>query len=336
MFLREPPTTTLEEVRNSMDSTVVDSTDLPMNEVRFNLTQDQPSIVLGDIAEVPSTLDGLKAFGDWVDIPGKFMERIDPELQQHILSHMIHREGGVARVFYTDEGVQEVREPQIKLIRPQQLVDIAMKVTDPKALALEHWVTKDQFWLDVIVPEGFDRGVGGDPQVGDITRGGIRIIQDRKKNLAPSVSELLYRLWCTNGYEIDDASLKVDARGNTVEEVLAEFEAVADRAFRRVEKSIQHLYDMRTQRVENPEREIIRMAEEAHLPSRTVLTLAERVPAQETEEFTTFDLVNLISNQANDPSLINKSGARRKLQQTGGELITIHVERCGHCRAKLN
>lgn len=334
MFLRETPTTTLAELREELSAVQRRSSDIALSDVRLDLEGDKV-IALGDVATVPATLEGLKALGEWVEVPGKFLERIDPDLQQHILMTLFGRGAGVARVFWTDEGLTEVHNPNAKFIEPFQLVNVAANVIDPTALVLEHRSTKDEFRLDVIAPEGFDRGIGGDPQVGDITRGGIRIGHDRKHNLAPWVRELTYRLICTNGMEIEDKTLTLDARGQSVEEVLAELEHMAERAFSRVERTIASFYELREQPVVNPEREILRLSEEAGFPDRTTVALAERVPALG-ETVTMFDLVNLITNQANDPSLRNKHGARRKLECAGGKIVSEHVERCSHCRARLS
>lgn len=173
--------------------------------------------------------------------------------------------------------------------------------------------------------------------MGDLTRGGIRVGMDSKHNLAPWVQPYQYRLACTNGMETMDAGLRVDARGSSVEEVLAEFEAAADRAFRRVEDEIAAFYEMRNQRVANPERTLIRMAQERGLPDRTVVTLAERVPSMIGEDGSAsmFDLVNLLTNQANDPRIRNRAGARRTLEQVGGSFVTEHKERCSHCQHAL-
>lgn len=335
MFMREAPSATLADVRETLEDNT-EHVQVATTEVRLDLTEDR-TITIGEVT-VPANSEGVTALGNWLEVPNKFLTRLDADMQQHILSNLLTRHPATANFVLNDEGVKMVRDPNAKFIDPRRMVDAAIRVIDREAPVVDHWRTGDEFRLDVIAPEDFDRGIGGDPQVGDITRGGIRIGVDLKHNLAPWVQPYMYRLWCTNGMETADQGLKVDARGASVDEVLAEFEAQADRAFRRVEQDIASFYELREQKVDNPERTLIRLAEERGLPARTVLTLAERVPGYTEDDGSAsmFDLVNLVTNQANDPRIRNRAGARRTLEQTGGVIVTEHQERCGHCQGLLS
>jgi hypothetical protein len=130
--------------------------------------------------------------------------------------------------------------------------------------------------------------------------------------------------------------LKVDARGSTIDEVLAELEAAAERAFSRVENEIAAFYDLRSQPVENPERMLIRLADEHSLPDRTLATLTRMASTEDVpDEPNMFDITNMVTNLANDPHIRNRTGARRTLEQVGGSVVSAHYERCGHCNARL-
>jgi hypothetical protein len=48
-----------------------------------------------------------------------------------------------------------------------------------------------------------------------------------------------------------------------------------------------------------------------------------------------FDVVNLMTNQANNPSIDVRSSTRRNLQRAGGNIVTDHAERCGTCHSRL-
>jgi hypothetical protein len=337
MYLREVPSTTLADVREQVNEHS-ETIQVAHSDINVDLLEER-RVDFGNGIEVPVTEDGVQAFASWLDIPSKFMDRMDADIQQHLITTLLERNPGNVAVVIGDDGIRQMRDPRIQVIPTSQLVDVATRVIDPSAPVVEWWRTGDEFRLDVMAPDNFDRGIGGDPAVGDITRGGIRIGQDLKHNLAPWAQPWAFRLICTNGMEIPDRGLKVDARGQTVDEVLAEFEAIADRAFRRVESDISAFYDLRTRRVENPERTLIRMAEERGLPDRTILRLVDRIPALTNETggvITEFDLVNLMTNQANDPGIRRRAGARRALELAGGAIVTEHAERCGHCQSKLN
>lgn len=337
MFLRDAPTKTLTDLREAVEDNT-ETIQVATRDVRLNLTEDRTLSFVGSDIVIPMDSDGITALGNYLDVPNKFLMRLEADTQQHLLGTLMERHPATAALQFSDEGLKAVREPNAKHIEPRRLVDKIMRVMDPASPVVDHRLSVDEFAVDVIVPEGFDRGIGGDPAVGDLTRGGIRVGMDMKHGLAPWVQPYQYRLICTNGMETMDPGLKVDARGASVEEVLAEFEAAADRAFRRVEGEIEAFYNLRSERVQNPERTLIRMAEERGLPARTVLSLAERVPSMTDDggSASMFDLVNLITNAANDPRIRNRVGARRTLEQVGGSIVTEHTERCGHCQSSLN
>lgn len=336
MLVKELPTTTLSELREDVAGRRYKSHDVDLSDIKFDLERPEEGFDLGGHAQVPLIRTGIDALSDWVDMPPKFLQRQDPDIQQYLLRTLLDRKGGVANVFYGDKvGITEIHKTGQGVIFPEQLVDVAARVISGDALVPASWSNSREFRLDVVVPDSFERGIGGDAKSGDLTKGGIRISQDRKKNLAPSVSEFLYRLVCTNGIEVLDHQLKVDARGNTVPEVLAEFEAIADRAFRRVERSINSFYDLRNQPIENPDREILRVAHEEGISDKIAVELAETAYVLEQDgQATVFDIVNHITNLANDDEM--KDGPARKLQQTGGVLVSEHIQRCAHCRSKLN
>src|SRR5690606_39919886 len=68
-------------------------------------------------------------------------------------------------MYRDDTGIEIIREPGIKYIDPRRLVEIASRVIDTNAQVVEFWNTPDEFRLDVITPENFDRGIGGDFKV---------------------------------------------------------------------------------------------------------------------------------------------------------------------------
>ena len=343
MFMREGTTLTLADVRESVEADPGVVASISNREVRLDLTG-AGTIALGDTIEIPANEDGLKALGSYLDVPSAFLLRQDADLQQTIVTTMLERQPGVGAFVYSPTtGLQAVRDPAQRVIPVGSLLEIASRVIDPSAPVRDFWSNSEEFRLDVYAPEGFERGTSGDREVGDLSAAGVRFFQDRKKNLAPSVSRFQYRFWCTNGMTTRDDSLKIDARGASIEEVLAEFEAAADRAFRQVEGDIEAFYSLRSERVDNPERTLLRLGADAGLPVRTITRLQERVPLmiQENverggdENVTMFDLVNLITNQANDPGTRRRAGAATALESIGGLIVSEHADRCNACQSRL-
>lgn len=345
MFLREMPGKTLSDVAGELNTSSVSWGGSTLN-IEPHLTDDTPTFRLtgpGGNVEVPYTATGLEQLSTFTGIPTKFVERAvqqDKEYAQQVLQGWLRLNiDNVAVGYVPDEGIVEVYKPSQQRLQPRQLVERVSNVMGADAQIVEVINTPDLFRLDTIVGEGADYGWGGDRAVNDLSAGGLRVEYNRERNLAPSVSALLYRLACTNGYERYEDAWKIDIRGATVDQVLAEVEQKAQEVFGRVENELAAFYDLRNQPIEGDVTQaVIRIADERGLRPRVAHTLATRVPDYTDEQghATMFDIVNLFTNAANEPSVRRSPTRSRTLELAGGVLIGEHVDRCGHCAQRLN
>lgn len=347
MYMRNLPGTVLEDLATEYDQHLL-SWGGPVSEIRCRLDvreEEVPRLLVGS-TEIPTTKDGLKSLASFLDIPPKFLARLDPDEQQFILSTRANRTDKQATLYYGQNGLFEVRKAGETRVRPSRLIEAAMRTFPGNSPVVDHWLDHTEMRVDVIFPQDFERGTGGEPSspgvpgVGDITRGGVRFGQDRKANMAPYVQPFLYRLRCTNGMEIPDEGLKVSASGLEAREIEAMFEAEIARAVDRLEADIHAFYDLKNTPLGNdPTGALRRAAAEQNLPLRTIGRLEDLVPALADDtggnEITMFDVVNLMTNQANDPRNNVRSSTRRNLQLGGGNLVNDHVERCGTCHSRL-
>lgn len=339
-YLREPSGLSLRELANELHTDDV-AWGGTTNEIRLNLESNSNtlSVAFGGSHEVPATSDGLEQLAGYTGIPRPFFRDLDPDMKQYLLNEKLRRTPNNVALRYTPSGgIHEVYHPSHVRVEPRQVVQAALNVLDETAPVIEWWADSDDLRIDVMVPENFSQGIGGDPAVGDISRGGLRFTQDRKHNLAPAVETYIYRLACTNGMVVPDtSSSRIDARGATVDQVLAELELAAQRAFGEVEEQIAHFYEMRNQPIEGDVTQaVIRVARERGLPTRTAMTLAERVPSDLSAESldhppTMFDLVNLITNEANNPRIRSRRSSRAALELAGGAVVGEARHRCGSC-----
>lgn len=314
--------------------------DLSLDDVGFHLGDADPHFTISG-KDIPASDGGLSVWADYFRIPIPYFNRVGETFgvgsQGEILQQWVQATRGAIRVGFNDARILSVHSPSQQTIEPLQLVDVAERVlgtTDAEVVRLID--QPSEFAFDVHVPTGYDQGIGGDLKVGDITAGGVSFTHNRKLNHAPSVETYLYRLECTNGMRSRDAGLKVDARGQSLEEVLAELEAAAELAFSRVERQIQHFYNLREERVENPERALRAFARDYGIPQRSLDALETLAASEElVDEPTQFDLVNLITNFANDPRIRN-DGGRLALERVGGAVILSAEPRCGHCRSRTD
>lgn len=347
MYMTKLSGTTLEDLVTEYDQRLT-TWGGPISDIRCRLDvpeDEAPRLLLGR-AEIPATKTGLASLATFLDIPPKFFGRLDADEQQFLLSTRANRSEKEVTLYYGQDGLFEARTAGEVRVSPARLIEGALRTFPAESPIVDHWLDQNELRVDVIFPEGFERGIGGDPAgdgvpgVGDITRGGIRIGQDRKTNSAPWLQPYLYRLRCTNGMEIPDHGLKVDARGATEREIEALFEAEIARAVDRLEDDIHAFYDLRnTPLGSDPTGALRRAAAEQGLPLRTIGRLGDLVPALANDtggrEITMFDVVNLMTNQANDPEIPLRGSTRRNLQRGGGNLINDHAERCGTCHSRL-
>lgn len=341
MYLRDIEPLTLTQLKDKLDIGGETVTVSP-GEVKLDSTRGVIEVLPDGVArrqarQIPLTVESVEAIANHIGVPTAFHKRLPTDLRDTLFNELFVREHNQALVRLTETEILYMREPSSKIIDPRRFVDVAAKVVSPEGQVIDFKNAKDFFGFDVVVPEGFDRGQGGDRKVGDITRGGVRFGQDTKQGLAPWVQRYMYRLVCTNGMEVPDTTLKIDARGESIEDVINELEQMAQLAFAKVEEDLVHFYALREQVVDQPERMMARLARERNLSDRIRLQLVDAVPmiVQPGQPVTMFDLVNLATNQANNPEH-RQAGIRRQLERFGGSVSDHVAQRCITCASALN
>jgi hypothetical protein len=336
VYLRDLDDTTLADLVPELDKRLT-IWGGGVHEIECNLDDDAPTLRLGQ-HEMAASRTGVLALASHCGIPVKFFDKLERDEKQFLLASRLQHTGGDLTAEWNDQGIYDVYKAGQTRVQPHRLIEAALATFPEESPVVDWWCDADDMRVDVIVPMDFDRWVGGDPKVNDLTHGGIRFGQDRKNNLAPWVQPLLYRLVCTNGMEVPDLGLKVDARQASVEEIEALFEGEIRRAVDRLESDIQHFYSLREEKIDSdPTGALRRSALEQKLPLRTVGNLEDQFPGYFAEDGTAtmFDVVNLMTNQANDPSIGLRSSTRRNLQRAGGGLVHDHAERCSACHSRL-
>ena len=289
----------------------------------------------GDPTEIPLSDEGWSNIDGMLKIPESFANRLPMVTRVNLTNDLLSRHMKAVAVRYTDTGITSMLDPGQIPFEPRYLVEVAQRVVGENGPVVGTVSNLTTFGFDTTSEPGAREL--GDPKVGDITRAGLRFSQNLRQNLAPSVAKYSYRLVCTNGMEVMDEGLRLDARGTqSVEEVMAELEALAQRAFAEVESDVEHFYSMRDEPVQHPERTINRMARDYGISDRLRNELRDEVPQIVGEDGTTnmFDLVNFVTNMANRSNVPH--GQRVALERFGGQAVTAHVERCRTCASRLN
>lgn len=340
-YLREAPTTTVSDlfdlIAPPLHQLCVQTDDITVDLVKDSVikVRDQKE---GKTRELKATYGGVEALGNWLDIPSKFLGRIDPDVQENLLNALLHRTTTETVLGWTEnEELAEAVPSNSRNLDPRRVIEVATQVLGETAPVIEYRRDTGGYGFDVTVPFEGGKCVGGDRKVGDVTAGGLRYGQDTKHNLAPFVQSYLYRLICTNGMEVPDRGLRIDARGKDLDGIVESLREKSYEALIKVDSQIGHFYDLRNTRLTNPERTLVRLAAENGLSDRTLATLLENLREflDEAGAATMFDVVNLVTNYANSPAMVNRFQARRSLEIVGGNTVFDHAERCATCNSRL-
>lgn len=343
-FMRNPEKLTLKQLTGKLKvdgSTVVTTT----SDISCQL-----SATDGIIIEVPvgkkkvavtasgGSRDGIVQLADWVGVPPKFLERQDRDLQVLILNELLSRNAGEVAVTLTDSAIQRIRDPHTISPTSADLVEAVARVFPATSEVIDFYDTSRMFQADICVPASSKLGAGGDPRKGDITRAGIKFGADLQHGKAPYIQPWLYRLVCTNGMEVPDPSLVVTLRGRTVPEIIDEMENLCQVIWGRMDHTIEEFYKLRDQKIEDKTADTVmrRLISEHNLPIRGERFDAVIESATNLEDPTMFDMVNIITHEANNPDLDNNPAQRRRLEVAGGNIMGTYVERCSHCQSRLH
>jgi hypothetical protein len=325
MHLREPSTITLRDLdfawknrdREWTSDACVPTVDFPQ------APGVEPTVLLGD-HEITLDEKAIELLCAFYQIPTAYFRRITPEERHYVMNMRMQHALGEVTITYGDQGVTDVRKPTKPRLEAEEFVRIAHRLCPPSSTVLDAWVTADELRLDVISRD-----------VEDGIRGGLRFSQNRKQNLAPTVAPLLFHEDTTTVIEIPDPSLKIDARGVSVDKIGERLAAEALRADARLYKDAEHLLSLRSTSIAGDR--IIRLhriAAEHKMPVRPLADIT--VALSRNDEPTLLDMALAIANTANSPKILqdpDKRKLRATLQHIAGAVVVDEAERCSSCHA---
>lgn len=324
MHLRSDSPQSLDDLREDWrhhDRTWTSDACVP--EINFKVgPHKDPTITLGEHT-VPLDEDAVNRLCRFYGIPIAFFGRLMTEEKHRLMNSRIHYAAGEVTIAYSELGITDVSKPTQPRMDPLEFISVAHRVYGTQAEVLDAWCNADDLRLDVF-----------GPHVADGVRGGLRLAQNRRQNLAPTVAPLLYHEETTSIIQVPDRSLKIDARGLTVERIAYMLQAEARRAEARLATDVRAFLDLaRTPIGEDRDTRLQRIADEHNMPARPLAGITAAMAAE--EEPTLLDLALAISNAANAPKLDGpeKGGARAKLQAIAGAIVSDHAERCSACHA---
>lgn len=325
MHLREPSTTTLADLDLAWKNRDREWTsDASVPRVVFpESVQYEPSLLLGD-HEITLDEKAIELLCAFYQVPTAYFRRITPEERHFVMNARMDHADGEVTITYNDRGVTDVRKPTKPRLESEEFVRIAHRLYPASSIVLDAWVTADELRLDVL-GRYVESGI----------RGGLRFGQNRKQNLAPTVAPILFDEDTTTVIEIPDPSLKIDARGVSVDRIGERLAAEALRADARLAKDAEHLLSLNNTSIGGDRiMRLHRIAAEHKMPVRPVADIT--VALSRNDEPTLLDMVLAIANTANSPKLLqdpDKRKLRATLQHIAGAVVVDEAERCTSCHA---
>lgn len=325
MHLREPSTTTLADLDLAWKNRDREWTsDASVPRVVFpESVQYEPTLLLGD-HEITLDDKAIELLCAFYQVPTAYFRRITPEERHFVMNRRMDHALGEVTITYNSQGLTDVRKPTKPRVEAEEFVRIAHRLYPASSTVLDAWVTADELRLDVI-----------SRHVEDGIWGGLRFTQNRKQNLAPTVAPILFHEDSTSVIEIPDPSLKLDARGVSVDKIAERLAAEALRADARLYKDAEHLLSLqRTSIAGDRIMRLHRVAAEHKLPVRPLADIT--VALSRNEEPTLLDLALAIANTANVPKILqdpDKRKLRATLQAIAGAVVVDEAERCTSCHA---
>lgn len=173
------------------------------------------------------------------------------------------------------------------------------------------------------------------PEVGDITKGGVRFLVYPHTIKAPSAMGYFERLTCTNGMCTEEKLGRINLRGNTVPEILAELEAKARYLMGQIDGGLKAYAQTAAERVPGTLQAFAyQLGKEYKLPKGVmdeVMSIINQLP----EEATVYDVNQAFTTVANRDVT---NPVRHHLQTLGGALALQSgkmIQRCGSCERLL-
>lgn len=305
-----------------------------------------------------------RSFSKFLDVNPTYMSKCPSELKAYNFNYWLKRSPEVqAMLMVGPKGIETMYDPDDTIVTVPEIAGVISRVFSPEDQITTLYSDPDKFHVDIQVgtniqvdgnglgdrptPEGLLIRPGEEikpeeaPRVFDITHGGVRIISHPSKAKAPTIERYFNRLICTNGVTMPVPDRRVTLRGNTVQEVLAEIESIAEQLMADMPRALQSYADLAQMEVPgNPLAYIRQIGKEMGIPERIIGKALDYAGAanfgRAEVPVTSYDVLQIFTSLANNDSVRYETG--RKLQHLGGVLVHRGEEmnhRCAACERPL-
>lgn len=286
-----------------------------------------------------------RSLSKYLGVSKSYLAKCPPDLKAHNLNYWLDQKPNVAvAVEVLDDRVVSFHRPNLVILPIREVADVITQAMEPGDEVVQLLRDETSFHVDIITPkgvevaqvEGIEDRQQGERQIGDVTRGGVRVLSSPTEVKPPVVVPYLHRLWCTNGCSAPVDSGVIRLRGNTVEEVLEEMNQVMRRVRGEIDENLEHYANMAAQRVPgSPSRFARQIGNEYGIPARVMTRVLDRVELLPEDTATLYDVQQVFTQAANGTVPYR---TMMRLQTLAGDMAmdteTV-VHRCQTCERLL-
>jgi len=282
---------------------------------------------------------GMKKLSKYLGISSSYMDHCPPDLQQINTNYWLQHFGNAEAMFHAvDSNLTQVHRSDKQVLPFSEVAEAVSRAFQPEDEVKTLSYDGERLEVDILSSANsiLVPGLGTDNRpMNDITHGGLRLHAFSATDESPCVQTYLHRLVCSNGLTIDEPELQVKLKGNTVPEILAELETVAQQLMSNMPERLEayrHLADVPI--VGNLEQFVYQVGRERGLGSRVmdrVMLLINDLPINPT----LYDVTQIFTQIAGEG--VTRT-TRLRLQNLGGQFVSdTHnmLDRCNQCARPL-
>jgi hypothetical protein len=282
-----------------------------------------------------------RSLSGYLGISKAYLAKCPPDLKAHNLNFWLQRRGHAAAVIEaTDDHWVTIHKPGLLILPLARVADVVTGTLKPDYEIVSLIRNDTRFQIDVATDHQIevapDDRIDDRRQVGDITRGGLRITSNPTEVEAPIVQTYLHRLVCTNGLVSAEEEGTIRLKGHTIDDIFVEMEAACRSVLGDLDSRLAEYAALATQFPPgSPVRFAYQVGRERGLTQRVMDRIMERVNVLP-DDATIYDVLQVFTELANSGTVNYRT--MLKLQGIGGELAfqteTI-THRCGTCERIL-
>lgn len=304
-------------------------------EARFiRLTDSGDEFQLDEVAE--------RSLAKYLGVSTTYLAKCPPDLKATNLNYWLQKRGYAAAVVEaTGDHWVTVHKPGLIVLPLDRVADVVTSILDPSFEVISLIRNDTLFQIDIAtdhqVEVAPDDRIDDRRQVGDITRGGIRIISNPSEQMPPVVQTYLHRLVCTNGLVSSESEGTIKLKGNTIDSIFVEMEAACRRVLGDLDHKLAEYASLATQFPPgSPVRFAYQLLREGKFSRAVSDKVMERVNILP-DDASIYDVLQVFTELANSGAVNHKT--MTKLQELGGQMAFRTeqvVHRCGQCERLLS